>query len=78
MRSFTERACEHQIKLALVKFSTADHDRFQVNEYYSYEDEDDIFERPPFAVQFSTDCVQGVKDLTLIGVHTQPSNAVKG
>lgn len=51
--------------------------RFKLKSSKVYEDPGDIFIREPFVVQFKTNSVQDLNDIVLIGVHTQPSNAVQ-
>ena len=64
--------------------------RFTLARSKTYDDPEDIFEREPFAAQFKTHCVEGEKggggggdagaagetDVVLVGIHTQPSNAL--
>ena len=56
--------------------------RFTLVRSKTYDDPDDIFEREPFAAQFKTHCLAedggdtGETDIVLVGIHTQPSNAL--
>ena len=62
-------------------------ERFALGRSKTYDDPDDVFEREPFAAQFTTNCVVGGSgddadagggetDVVFLGIHTQPSRAM--
>jgi len=51
-------------------------DKIKVVDSFHFEDEQDLFERPPFTVRFKASG-SATKDFFIVGIHTNPGNAVE-